>query len=36
MISEVELALEKECAKLFRVGTVKGVGFPDLDPTGEV
>ena len=36
MISEVELALEEEGAKLFRVGTIEGVGFPDLDPTGKV
>ena len=36
MISEVELALEEEGVKLFRVGTVKWVGFPDLDPTREV
>ena len=35
MISEVELALE-EGAKLFRVGTIEGVGFPDLDPTRKV
>ena len=36
MISEVELALEKEGAKLFRVGTVEWVGFPNLDPTRKV
>ena len=36
MISEVELALEEEGAKLFRVRTVKWIRFPDLDPTGKV
>ena len=36
MISEIELALEEEGVKLFRVGTVEGVRFPDLDPTGKV
>ena len=36
MILEVELALEEEGAKLLRVGTVKGVRFPNLDPTWKV
>ena len=31
MISEVELALEEESVKLFRVGTIKRVRFPTLD-----
>ena len=36
MISEIEFALEEEGVKLSRVGTVKGVRFPNLDPTGKV
>ena len=35
-ISEIELALEEEGVKLFRVGTIKRVGFPNLDPTRKV
>ena len=36
MILEVELALEVEGVKLFRVRTIEGVGFPKLDPTRKV
>ena len=36
MISEVELALEEEGVKLFRVRTVRRVGFPNLGPTRKV
>ena len=36
MILEVELALEEEGAKLFRVGTIEGVRFPNFDPTRKV
>ena len=30
MISEIELTLEEEGAKIFRVGTIEGVRFPNL------
>ena len=30
---EVEFVLEEESAKLFKVGTIKGVRFSNLDPT---
>ena len=36
MILEVELALEVEGVKLFRVRTIKMVRFPNLDPTRKV
>ena len=35
-ILEVELALEEEGVKLFRVGTIKGVRSPNFDPTRKV
>ena len=36
MILEVEVALEEEGVKIFRVGTIKGVRFPNFDPTRKV
>ena len=36
MILEIELALEEEGTKLFRVRTIEGVGFPNLDPTEKL
>ena len=30
LILEIELALDEECAKLLRIGTIKGIGFVDL------